>query len=195
MRWKRERGEGESEREREGWREGDKERGHERENLPRSLTYCRAQITCLLSVGCLMSQQQASVSQGRIRSDNCTCCHTEIEVAEQTFHFTQSQYTDTGQTSPSTDPITPGAWQDSHRSANVGITSMTRIGKIPTAKSGIELVSVALEAGALTARPTWRHTGESSRCDLQSHPVPSNLTPGRSVLVQSLTGKPQYYRV
>ena len=27
------------------------------------------------------------------------------------FHLTQSQYTDTGLTSPSTDPITPGAWQ------------------------------------------------------------------------------------
>ena len=33
-------------------------------------------------VGCLTSQQQASVSQGRICSDNFTCCHTEIEVAE-----------------------------------------------------------------------------------------------------------------
>ena len=31
------------------------------------------------------SQQQASVSQGRICSDNFTCCHTEIEAADQTF--------------------------------------------------------------------------------------------------------------
>ena len=58
---------------------------------------------------CFTSQQHASVSQGRICTDNCTCCHTEIEVADQTFHLTQSQYTDTGPTSPSTDPITPGA--------------------------------------------------------------------------------------
>ena len=50
---------------------------------------------CLLFVGCLMSQQHASVSQGRICSDKFTCCHTEIEVADQTFHLTQSQYTDT----------------------------------------------------------------------------------------------------
>ena len=71
-----------------------------------------------LFVGCLTSQQQASVSQGRICSDNFTCCHTEIEVADQTFYLTQSQYTDTGPTSPSTDPITPGAWQGSHWSAN-----------------------------------------------------------------------------
>ena len=69
-------------------------------------------------IGCLTSQQQASVSQGRICSDNFTRCHTEIVVADQTFHLTQSQYTDTGSTSPSTDPITPGAWQGSHWSAN-----------------------------------------------------------------------------
>ena len=69
-------------------------------------------------VGCLTSQQQTSVSQGRVCSDNFTCCHTEIEVADQTFYLTQSQYTNTEPTSPSTDPITPGAWQGSHWSAN-----------------------------------------------------------------------------
>ena len=42
----------------------------------------------------------------------------EIEVADPTFYLTQSQYTDTGRTSPSADPITPGAWQGSHWSAN-----------------------------------------------------------------------------
>ena len=45
-----------------------------------------------LFVGCLTSQQQASVSQGRICSDNFTCCHTEVEVADQTLYLTQSQY-------------------------------------------------------------------------------------------------------
>ena len=40
---------------------------------------------CLL-VGCLTPQQHASVSQGRICPDNCTCCHADIEVADQTFH-------------------------------------------------------------------------------------------------------------
>ena len=92
--------------------------------------------TAGLFVGCLTSQQQASVSQGRICSDNFTCCHTEIEVADQTFHLTQSQYTDTGPTSPSADPITPGACQASHWSANFEVTSMTRPRKIPGA-SGI----------------------------------------------------------
>ena len=90
---------------------------------------------CLL-VGCLTSQQQASVSQGWICSDNFTRCHTEIEVADPTFYLTQSQYTDTGPTSPSADPRTPGAWQGSHWSANVEVTGMTRPRKYPGA-SGI----------------------------------------------------------
>ena len=75
---------------------------------------CASVCVCLL----LKSQQHASVSQGWICSDNFTCCHTEIEVADPTFYRTQSQYTDTGPTSPSADPITPGAWQGSHWSAN-----------------------------------------------------------------------------
>ena len=91
---------------------------------------------CCLLVGCLTSQQQASVSQGRICSDNFICCHTEIEVAHQTFYLTQSQYTDTGPTSPSADPITPGAWQGSHWSANFKVTGMTGPRKNPGA-SGI----------------------------------------------------------
>ena len=71
-----------------------------------------------LFVGSLTSQKHASVSQGRVWSDNCTCCYTETVVADPTFHLTQSQYTDTGPTSPSDDPTTPGAWQGSHWSAN-----------------------------------------------------------------------------
>ena len=90
----------------------------------------------VLFVGCLTSQQHASVSQGRICTDNSTCCHTEIEVADPTFYLTQSQYTDTGPTSPSADPITPGAWQGSHWSANFEVTCMTRPRKNPGA-SGI----------------------------------------------------------
>ena len=81
-------------------------------------------------------QQHASVSQGRICSDSCTSCHIEIEVADQTFHLSQSQYTDAGPTSPSTDPITPGAWQGSHWSANFSVTGITRPRKNPGA-SGI----------------------------------------------------------
>ena len=43
-----------------------------------------------LFVGCLMSQQHASVSQSPICSDKCMCCHTEIEVADQTFYLTHN---------------------------------------------------------------------------------------------------------
>ena len=68
---------------------------------------CSGGRDCLF-VGCLASQQHAVVSQGRICSDNFTCCHTEMEAADQTFYLTQSQYTDTGPTSPGADPITPG---------------------------------------------------------------------------------------
>ena len=73
----------------------------------------------LLFVGCLKSQKQASVSQGRISLDSCMYCHTEIEVADQTFHLTQSQYTNTGSTSPIPDSVTRGIWQGSHWSTNV----------------------------------------------------------------------------
>ena len=111
-----------------------------------------------LFVGCLLSQQHASVSQGRICSDNFTCCHTEIEVADQTFYLTQSQYTDTRLTSPSADPIMPGAWQGSHWSANFEVTGMTRPRKKSRHKWHLNPGPSALEADALTTRPTRRST-------------------------------------
>ena len=55
------------------------------------------------------SQQHAGESLGRICSGNWICCHTEIEVVHQTCFVTQSLCTYTRQTSPSTDPRTPGA--------------------------------------------------------------------------------------
>ena len=65
--------------------------------LPHCDKSCRSYLLsfpnhgCLFLLdGCLPSQQHASVSQGRICSHNCTCCHTEIKVADQTFHLTQS---------------------------------------------------------------------------------------------------------
>ena len=73
---------------------------------------------CCCCCCCLTFQQHENVSQGRICSDNFTFCHTEIKVADQTFYLTQSRYTDTAPTNPSADPITPGAWQRRHWSAN-----------------------------------------------------------------------------
>ena len=114
----------------------------------------------VLFVGCLTSQQHASVSQGGIFSDNFTCCHTEIEAAEQTFYLTQSQYTDTGPTSPSANPITPGAWQGSHWSANFDVTGMTRPRKNPGASENRTRETSTFEVDTLTTRPTRRSKHE-----------------------------------
>ena len=108
-------------------------------------------LVCLL-VGCLTPQQHASASQGRICSYKFTCCHTETEVEDQTFYLTQSQYTDTRPTSPSADPITPGAWQGSHWSSNFQVTSMTRPGEITTAHAGIEPQIFRSRGGRLKGR-------------------------------------------
>ena len=117
-------------------------------------------FVCLL-VGCLTSQQHASVCQGRICSDRFTCCHTEAEVAD-TFHLTQLQYTDTGPTGPSTNPITPGAWQGSHWSANFLSHWYDSTPEKSRRKLDSNAGSSAPEADALglTTRPTRRsHRG------------------------------------
>ena len=72
-----------------------------------------------------MSQQHASVSESRSGSGKFTCCHTEVEVADQTFYLTQSQYTDTRPSNPSADPMMPGAWQGSRWSVNFEVTGVT----------------------------------------------------------------------
>ena len=70
----------------------------------------------LLFVGCLVSQLHAGVSQGRMCTGNCTCCHTETEVVDQTFYLIHYQYTHIRSTSPNASA--PGARQDSHLIAN-----------------------------------------------------------------------------
>ena len=76
----------------------------------------------------LLSQCGSRLSEQirRVCSDRFTCCYTEIEAADPTFHLTQSQYTDSGPTSLSADPVTPGAWQGSHWSADFEDTGLTR---------------------------------------------------------------------
>ena len=124
-------------------------------------------------VACLTSQQQASESQGRICSDNFTCCHIETEVADPTFYLTQSQYTDTGPTSPSADPITLGAWQGGHWSANFfKITGMTRPRKNPGA-SGIRTRDLPL------SRQTPYHKANEAVCCVErtkAVPVGARMT-------------------
>ena len=83
-----------------------------------TLHHCKAKIVVCL-VSCLTSQQHAGVSQGQVCSDNFTCYHTEVKVAEQ-HQANQSEHS----------PLMPGAWQDSHRSANFQVTGTTRPRKI-----------------------------------------------------------------
>ena len=87
----------------------------------------------LVIVPVLLHQRHAGLSQGQVGSrpsnmlvylrdrsahGNSMCCHTQTEDADQTCYLTQSQYTDTRPTIPSTDPITPAAWQGRHQSNN-----------------------------------------------------------------------------
>ena len=110
---------------------------------------------CLL-VGCLTSQQHASLSQGRICSDNATCWQTETEVADQTFYLTHARYTYTGLTSPSADPITLGAWQGIHWRAIFLSHWYDSTPEKSRRKRDLNPGSSALEADALTTRPTRR---------------------------------------
>ena len=94
------------------------------------------------------------------------CCHTETEAADQTFYITQSQYTDTRPTNPSTDPITSGAWQGSH-----GVPILKSLIWLDPEKScrkrDLNSGSCTLEADALTTWPTrWWKNGEAPAVDL-----------------------------
>ena len=129
----------------------------------------------LLLVGCLTSRQHARVSQGRICFDSFTCCHIEIEVADQSFHLTQSQYTDTGPTSPSADPITPGAWQGGHWGVNFYVIGMTRPGKNPVASgiwsTDLPRLSVSQGRGMLRQFYVLLHRDRSCRSNFLPHLV------------------------
>ena len=96
-------------------------------------------------------------------------CHTEIEVADQTFHLTLLQYTDTGQTGPSIDIITPGAWQGSHWSPIIKSLVWLDPGK-SCCKRDSNLGSVPLKVDALTTRPT-RQSGHQSTYRLKEKEV------------------------
>ena len=102
-----------------------------------------------------MSQQHASVSQGRICEDNFTCYHTEIEVADPTFHLTQSQYTDTGRPVPALTLQRQGPGR-----VAIGVQFLSYWYDSSPEKSRRERDtspgSSALEADALTTRPSRR---------------------------------------
>ena len=128
----------------------------------------------LLFVGCLTSQQHVSVPQGQFCTDNFTCCHTETEVADQTFYLTQSQYTDTWPTSPSADPITPGSWQGRHCGAKCCSHWYDSTPEKSRRKRDSNPGSSALEADALTTRPTRRSVldGQAGRRSPRVREIP-----------------------
>ena len=68
-------------------------------------------------------------------------------------NLTQSQYTDTGPTSPGAHPMSPGVWQGSHWSANFEVTDMTRPCKKSRRKQDSNPGSSAPEVDALPNRP------------------------------------------
>ena len=79
-----------------------------------------------------------------------------IEVADQTFHLTPSQYTDTGPTSFSTDSISPGARQGGHWSVNFLSHWYDWTPKKSQRKRVSNPGSSTLEADVLATRPTRR---------------------------------------
>ena len=65
-------------------------------------------------VDCCVAQLPShvqSVSQGRICSDNFSCCRSKIEAADQICRLAQWKYTDTVPTCLGADPKTADAWQ------------------------------------------------------------------------------------
>ena len=94
--------------------------------------------SCAGSLAAERPSDMPSVLQRQTCTNNCVCCHTKMKVAEQTCYLTQSQYTDPRPTSPSADPITPGAWQGSEHSAKFEATGITRPAKTSLAKAGTE---------------------------------------------------------
>ena len=95
--------------------------------------YCKVQnMQCVrLSVCCRCSLAASPLSnilvylRDRSAKKNYMS-NTKIETAHQTFYLIHSQYTDTWLTSPSSDSITPGAWQGSHWMTSVYVTDRTR---------------------------------------------------------------------
>ena len=85
----------------------------------------------------------------RTQEDSCACYHAGVKVAGRSCYLTQSQYVDTGQTSPSADPVCPGTWQGSQWSANSLVTRMTRPGNRPMGRAGFESRSAIVEADAV----------------------------------------------
>ena len=83
-----------------------------------SLLFTEADIVGMLFSSGTLFCKDVGLFEGQTCLDNCTCCHTETEVVDQTCHLTQWHYTDQWPTCPSTDPKTPGIWEGGHYSTS-----------------------------------------------------------------------------
>ena len=111
---------------------------------------------CRLLLGCLASRQRASVSHGPICPDKCTCCHTEIEVVDEMFYLTQSQYTDTGPTSPGVIALTYNARRPGRVATVVSILSNWYDSTQKNPHGASENRTPDHTLSSLTTRPTGR---------------------------------------
>ena len=109
-------------------------------------------------LACFTSHQHSNVSQGRICSDKCTCCHTEIENCSSDLLRHQSQYTDTAPTSPSPDPVRPDAWQDRHQSTSYVSHWYDTAWEKPNGEHRVRSRVSSSAGGHLTTRPPRQHT-------------------------------------
>ena len=82
------------------------------QKIPTHLCVCwKGRLVCWLVAHHTSNMQ--SVSQRWICSDNCTCYHTEMAVADQTCYLTKSQCTDTRPTTLRSYHMMAGTWQGS----------------------------------------------------------------------------------
>ena len=105
-------------------------------------------VRCLL-VGCLTSQQHAGYlrdgsAQTIVRAATLRQ-KLQVKLSTSPSHSILTP----GRPVPGADPITPGAWQSSHWSANFQVTGMTRPGNIPTAQAGIKPRTFGSRGGRL----------------------------------------------
>ena len=115
---------------------------------------CFSYLSCKLEfVYQLLNVPAAIVSQGWNCSDKWMCCHIDIEVADQTFYLTKSQYIDTGQL---VSALTLYHQLSGRVATGVPIfKSLVWLNpERPRRKRELNLGSAALEADALTTLPT-----------------------------------------
>ena len=110
------------------------------------------------------SKKQSDVFRGITAQTNCTCCHTETEVADQTFCLTKSLYTHTGPTSPRADPYNARRLVGSHWCAKCLSHRRDSTWKQINGESGNRTTVCRFRGGRLSTRPTKRCSARGLIC-------------------------------